>query len=238
MAYDFSKFTEMQRRFCEEYVLCLNRKEAATRAGYSDGGQSYTVFDLPHVQDYIDYLVAKRAERVSIKQDEVLARLWTIATTDVNELVEYRRCACRHCHGKNFNYQWTDDELKRAQAEAKRLGFPLPSAPGGAGFDRTKEPHPDCPECNGEGDGRVHAHDTRKVSDAAKMLYAGAEVGRDGLKIKTHDQMRALELVGKHLGMFKDKVEHSGEVKNSGPVLNLTLTSPDAPKVETPAAEE
>ena len=29
---------------------------------------------------------------------------------------------------------------------------------------------------------------------------------------KMHDKMKALELLGKHLGMFKDRVEHSGSV--------------------------
>ncbi|MFE1630378.1 terminase small subunit [Brevibacillus reuszeri] len=31
-----------------------------------------------------------------------------------------------------------------------------------------------------------------------------------GLKIKRPDQLKALELIGRHLGMFTDKVEHSG----------------------------
>ena len=32
------------------------------------------------------------------------------------------------------------------------------------------------------------------------------------VKFKTYDKLRSLELLGRHLGMFKDKVEHSGEV--------------------------
>jgi phage terminase small subunit len=35
---------------------------------------------------------------------------------------------------------------------------------------------------------------------------------KDGqLKFKLHDKMKALQDIGRHLGMFKDKVEHSGE---------------------------
>ena len=32
------------------------------------------------------------------------------------------------------------------------------------------------------------------------------------VKFKTFDKLRSLELLGRHLGMFKDKVEHSGDV--------------------------
>ncbi len=32
------------------------------------------------------------------------------------------------------------------------------------------------------------------------------------IKIKLWDKMSALQLLGRHLGMFRDKLEHSGEV--------------------------
>jgi len=35
-------------------------------------------------------------------------------------------------------------------------------------------------------------------------------------EVKLHDKNKALELLGKHLGMFKDKVELSGQVDTSG----------------------
>lgn len=48
--------------------------------------------------------------------------------------------------------------------------------------------------------------------------------GEDGLEreIKMADKIKALELLGKHLGMFKDKVELSGEVKANNPYKELT----------------
>ena len=37
--------------------------------------------------------------------------------------------------------------------------------------------------------------------------------GRDGtFKFKLHDKVKALDMIARHLGMYKDKVEHSGEV--------------------------
>ena len=31
--------------------------------------------------------------------------------------------------------------------------------------------------------------------------------GKEGIELKTHDQMKALDSVARHLGMFKEKVE-------------------------------
>lgn len=33
------------------------------------------------------------------------------------------------------------------------------------------------------------------------------------ISFKLHDKIKALELLGKHLGMFKEQIEHSGEIK-------------------------
>jgi hypothetical protein len=241
MPYDFTKLTERKRKFCEEYVVTLSRKNAAIAAGYSEGGASIAGLrnlQDENCQDYIDYLTEARAQRLHISQDEVLQKLWAIASADVNELVEYRRVCCRYCYGKDYMYQWTDAEFERAKIEAKNRGYPKPEGPGGHGYDATKPPVAACPECHGEGKGHIHAHDTRNASAQARALYDGAKVGRDGLEIKTLDRMKALELVGKHLGLFKEKVEHSGKIENTGPVLNLTLTSPDAPKVAAKDPDE
>lgn len=239
MDFDPSDLTEMQRKFAEEYVLDLNESAAGLRAGYSAGTSGHSVRKLPHVTAYIEYLFAERAKRLSIKADDVLARLWAVATADVNELIQYRRHCCRFCYGTQHRYQWTDAEYERAVIEARNRAYPAPEGPGGSGYDRSKDPNPECPECQGQGTGEVFALDSRKVSPEARMLYAGAKVGRDGLEIKTHDQMRALELVGKHIGMF-NKVEVSGEVKVSGPVLNLSLAAPPGTVLpsQTPAAPE
>lgn len=227
MSFDFKDFTEKQRAFAEEYVLCLNPKDAAKKAGYGEGHYGPEVLKLKHVQAYINYLTDARAERMKNIQDQVIEKLWEIASVDANELVQYRRTACRYCYGEGHRYQWTDVEHERACVEAKNRGYPEPEAPGGRGYDQTKDPLPHCPECKGEGSGHVFAQDTRKLSQAAKTAYAGAKVGRDGLEIKIHDRVRALEMLGKHFGIFKERVEHSGEV-SGGPVLNLVLSGEQA----------
>ncbi|WP_044917273.1 terminase small subunit [Enterocloster clostridioformis] len=41
-------------------------------------------------------------------------------------------------------------------------------------------------------------------------------------KYKLSDKLKALELIGRHLGMFKDKVELSGQIDTTNPYAGLT----------------
>lgn len=58
--------------------------------------------------------------------------------------------------------------------------------------------------------GRVVIKDTDVLSDAQVRAIAGIKEGANGIEIKMNDKEKALELLGRHLGMFKDKVEVSG----------------------------
>lgn len=51
---------------------------------------------------------------------------------------------------------------------------------------------------------------------------AGIKEGTNGIEIKLNDKGKALELIGRHLGMWKDKMELSGEVKINNPYETLT----------------
>lgn len=61
---------------------------------------------------------------------------------------------------------------------------------------------------------------TADLTENQKRALAVIKKGRDGFEIKPYDKIRALELLGKHLGMFADKVEVTGEVNN--PMAGLT----------------
>lgn len=39
---------------------------------------------------------------------------------------------------------------------------------------------------------------------------AGIKKGKNGIELKLNDKEKALELLGRHLGMFKDRIEVSG----------------------------
>lgn len=193
-----------EARFVEEYLIDLNPGDAAVRAGFSrDFGKALLARET--IQEMLTGAFAAREERTQITQDKVLALWWQIATADPNEIIQYRRTCCRYCHGGGHQYQWRDDtEFNNAMVEAfEGKATELPHDAGGYGFCATVEPHPDCPQCDGEGYGSVHGADTRRLPPAARPLYAGVKKTRDGFEIKMQDQGKALENVARHLGMFK-----------------------------------
>lgn len=55
---------------------------------------------------------------------------------------------------------------------------------------------------------------TDNLSEDNKKVISSIKQGSNGLEIKLNDKLKALELLGKHLGMFKDKLELSGNVNN------------------------
>jgi phage terminase small subunit len=56
-------------------------------------------------------------------------------------------------------------------------------------------------------------HDTRKLSKTAARLYAGMKQTKEGLEVKMHSQDDALVNVGRHLGLFTDKIKLDANVK-------------------------
>lgn len=48
---------------------------------------------------------------------------------------------------------------------------------------------------------------TEELTEEQKRAIAVIKKGRDGLEVKSCDKVKALELLGKHLGIFTDKIE-------------------------------
>ena len=194
--------TPQQADFVLEYLKDKNASQAAVRAGYSDPSTGRQLIAKDHIARAIKRQLCAAAERALISTDQVIARMWGIATLDVNELVEYRRTCCRHCWGKNHGYQWTEEQYNEARMHAEESEEELPDIAGGFGYRSHRPPHPECPECNGEGYGNVHMHDTRRLSLAARMAYDGVKVTKEGVQVLIADRSKMLENVAKHLGIF------------------------------------
>lgn len=61
---------------------------------------------------------------------------------------------------------------------------------------------------------------TADLTESQKRALSVIKKGRDGFEIKPYDKIRALELLGKHLGMFTETVKVTGSVNN--PMEGLT----------------
>lgn len=53
----------------------------------------------------------------------------------------------------------------------------------------------------------VDITETDKLTPVQKKAIAGIKQGKNGIELRLADKTRALELLGKHLGMWTDKVE-------------------------------
>lgn len=58
--------------------------------------------------------------------------------------------------------------------------------------------------------GNVVLTDTADLTESQIKAIAGIKEGKNGIELKLNDKEKALELLGRHLGMFKDRIEVSG----------------------------
>lgn len=194
------ELTPKQQLFVDEYILDFNATRAAKAAGYLEDNakqMGYENLTKPYIEQAVDKAIADRRKRLRIDADTVLWKWWQIANADYNELSSVKRVACGYCYG---GVNITDD-----------------SEPS---IDPTKAPDEDCSTCGGDGEAYVYMADTTNLSPAAKLLYQGAENTKFGIKINAADRMKALDNVARHLGMFKDTVNHVSEDGSMTPTIN------------------
>ena len=56
--------------------------------------------------------------------------------------------------------------------------------------------------------------ETAELSADQRAAIAGIKQGANGVEVKLHDKIKALELLGRHIGMFNDKLEVKATVEN------------------------
>jgi phage terminase small subunit len=88
---DRAGLTPRQARFVQEYLLDLNATQAAIRAGYSAKTaeqQGSRLLSFVGVRGAVDEALAARAQRVEVKQDDVLRELLRIARADARTIFD------------------------------------------------------------------------------------------------------------------------------------------------------
>lgn len=151
------KITPKQARFADEYLIDLNAKQAAIRAGYSKKTADVIGAELLRktlVAEVIHKKIEARTARTNITQDRVLRELARIAFADSRSIMSW----------------------------SERGVCPIDS-------------------------------DILSDDDAAAVASVTETKTKDGgsMKVQMHDKMKALELIGKHLGLFPDKKILTGE---------------------------
>lgn len=155
-----ANLTPKQQRFVEEYLIDLNAKQSAIRAGYSAKTaeqMGYQLLQKTSVQKAIQEAQNKLSERTEITQDYVLS--------NIQKVVE--RCM--------------QQEVVRAR-------------------------------------------------DGSPLLVEGPEGDLACLfEFKETGALKGLELLGRHLGLFVDKVQHTGANGKDlmPPVFNITGVKPN-----------
>lgn len=197
-----------QQRFVDEYMVDLNATQAAIRAGYSANSAAEQAYDLlrkPQISAAISVARKAQQERTGITADRVLTEIALVAFADTRELVEVRKGCCRHCWGEGFKRQRTVGEMNADMVQWRKESKDAADfdQEGGIGYNPHRPPHPDCPDCVGEGRARTVIKDTRNLSAAAVALYAGAKETKYGIEVLSHSKMDAVEKLAKHVGLYE-----------------------------------
>ncbi len=155
-----NKLTDQQKRFCDEYMVDLNGKQAAIRAGYkpkSAESQASRLLRNAKVRAHIDKLIAEASTRTGINADRVLREYARIAFLNPVRAVDF--------DSVEISKGAVDDDLAAIAS--------------------------------------------------VKVKKIKGEVEIEEREIRFHDKNKALEALGKHLGMFTNKIEVTGEIKTS-----------------------
>ncbi len=152
--------TARQERFIEHYLVLGKGAEAARLAGYSPRS-AHSIADkllhTPRIAAAIDDANAKRAQRMALDADRVLAELMRLGFSDLGKIVDW----------------------------------------------------------DADGNIRLKAADEVAPEDRAAIaqLIAVSDKKHTRVKVKLHNKLKALESLGKYLGLFAKAPRGTGEGK-------------------------
>jgi len=210
-----------RQRFTQEYIALLaqgkNKTEAmraaAIAVGYSPKSADVAgarLVNRPEIRAITEKAIAKRQTALEVNGEAVMRYWRDIATS---ELPLPPVGACRYCWGFDHQYQYTQDECRRALR--KHTADQLKRQPhervpfddlGGEGFDRTKKPHPYCPECHGVGKNYPMVIDAEKLTPGQRASIDAITIQKDGsVTLKMRDRSRAMENLQSLMGMIQPR---------------------------------
>lgn len=242
---------DRREEFIRFYLIHKNASQAYREAGYQDGPgtrqSASALLSSPYVQDRLADEREKTLAKLDVKVEDVLDRFKAIAFGDAAAITEYVVGACRYCHGIDHHYQWrhqdeltqaTEDAIRESDRSGKAARFP--DAHGGIGYRASMPPHPDCPNCDGDGIARVKFKDTRLMTPDERKLFAGVKQTQHGIEFKLNDQVAALKELAEHVQFYKARDDHNAnalaraiaEIQDRGAMGRMPLRK-DQPEGKT-----
>lgn len=224
--------TIKEARFVEEYFSTGSAAEAYRRAyrpsesSLNCRQRAHELIKTPDISAAIEQRLADKREANKVTLERMVEFHMGILTFNPDEITRNRRGACRHCHGDNFLRQWREPEYIEALATAERMKDPLPDYAGGFGYSIKRDPHPDCPMCDGDGVSDFWIADTSKLSETARAGYHGLQQTKDGLKVIMPDRQKAADALARLMGLDKTDVRVSGDVALLAAAVNMETTDP------------
>ena len=86
-------------------------------------------------------------------------------------------------------------------------------------------------------EGELTVRDTEALSKADRAAIASIERGSGGIKVKFYDKMKALELLGKYMGMFDGKTDEEEKGNNLLEAI-LAVTGEDVELDDIPEIQQ
>jgi phage terminase small subunit len=169
-----ANLTPKPQLFVQEYLVDLNGKQAAIRAGYSEDSATeigYENLRKPHVLQAIEYALM---ERTGITRSRLVDELGAVAFSNIKDVVS-----------------WTDEVTDLAPGDKYWINGEEHVA-GEGGITRVIRqrvrirPAEDLPD------------------DVARMIAEVQQTDKGSIKIKLHDKNAALDKLARALGMYQE----------------------------------
>lgn len=122
------KFTQKQKRFVQEYLICLNATEAAKRAGYSENVASVIGFEnlqKPKIKELIEQTLNAVASEKTASLQEVLEYLTSVMRGESQAQIVVVEGIGEGCSEARAMQKAPDEKerLKAAELLGKRYGL-------------------------------------------------------------------------------------------------------------------
>lgn len=195
--------------FIAEYLVDFDATAACKRAGYVGvyaRAEGAKLLRHTEIKAELQKCMAETVSKTKLTVQDVINDIANVLRADPRDLVEHWQGACRYCYGFEHRHQRTLNEYRRDELDAIVNGKEFHQL-GGTGFNARREPHPECPECWGEGEPYERIKDTRELTPEQAALYAGVERTKYGTKINMRSKDSAREAAARYLGMNKETVD-------------------------------